>query len=74
MRVRVYHRYYGCDTGCCGHEIELDDGRTEFVFAHPDNNSTEVIKKFAQNLVKTTFGEEHIKDLDWNNCEILDDM
>lgn len=23
-KVRVYHQAYGCDTGCCGHVVEID--------------------------------------------------
>jgi hypothetical protein len=23
MKVIVYHRYYGCDTGCCGHAVAV---------------------------------------------------
>lgn len=23
MKVIVYHRGYGCDTGCCGHTVEM---------------------------------------------------
>ncbi len=39
VRVRVYHSGYGCDTGCCGHvvEITMPDGKekTRFEFDHP---------------------------------------
>jgi hypothetical protein len=24
-KVIVYHRFYGCDTGCCGHVVEVFD-------------------------------------------------
>lgn len=24
-KVIVYHRYYGCDTGCCGHAVNVFD-------------------------------------------------
>lgn len=39
MKIRVLHAYYGCDTGCCGHILEIDDEEVEgsFDFGHPDN-------------------------------------
>lgn len=36
MRVVVYHAGYGCDTGCCGHVIELNGEEHGFEFIHPD--------------------------------------
>lgn len=70
MKVIVYHSYYGCDTGCCGHIVELDNGKTKFEFSHPYDEDT---RQFAKDLIKSTFGEEHIKDLDWEHCNIVDD-
>jgi hypothetical protein len=70
MKVIVYHSFYGCETGCCGHVIELEDGRSKFEFCHPYGDST---KEFAEELVRDAFGEEHVKDLDWDNCIISDD-
>ena len=29
MRVVVYHEGYGCETGCCGHYVRLDDDQGE---------------------------------------------
>jgi hypothetical protein len=60
MKVIVYHSYYGCETGCCGHTVELEDGTSQFYFSHPYK---EDFKSFAEELVKE-FGEEHVKDLD----------
>lgn len=35
-RITVLHSYYGCDTGCCGHIIEVDGQQHgEFKFTHP---------------------------------------
>jgi len=70
-KVIVYHRGYGCDTGCCGHEIEMG-GRTEFVFDHPDMQA-ESKKAFAERIVREQLGPEHVADLDWDNCTIVDD-
>ena len=75
MKVIVYHSYYGCETGCCGHRIELqeDNGKvvnSDFSFFHPySQDHLEWAKEFAEE----TFGKEHAADLDWENCLILDD-
>ena len=39
MKIRVLHAYYGCDTGCCGHILEVDDDEVDgsFEFGHPDD-------------------------------------
>jgi len=47
----------------------LDDQR-EFIFSHPYGEDP---KEFAKQCIKETFGEKHIKDLDWENCVIVDD-
>lgn len=76
MHIIVYHSYYGCDTGCCGHRIEVDGIDKKFFFAHAygKNDATppteEELKEFARELVREEFGEEHVKDLDWENSSI----
>ena len=70
MRVVVYHDYYGCDTGCCGHIIEMGD-ESKFDFIHPGLMENHL--EFAKRLVEDTFGAEHVDDLDWENCIIVDD-
>lgn len=67
-KVIVYHSYYGCDTGCCGHTVELEDGRKEFGFDHPFGEDA---RKFAEELIREKFGDEHVSDLDWENCEVV---
>jgi len=75
MKVIVYHSFYGCESGCCGHVVKLEDGREEFCFDHPDtghidSSEDESAEDFAKRIVTTIFGEEHVKDLDWLNCII----
>ena len=75
MKIIVYHSYYGCDTGCCGHTVEIqdDDGKRikeEFAFDHP---SGEDVVEFAKRLIKEEYGEDHVKDLDWEHCIICTD-
>jgi hypothetical protein len=69
MKIIVYHASYGCDTGCCGHVIEID-GKENFHFTHPYGKD---FKEFAEEMVRDECGEEHVKDLDWENCIISDD-
>lgn len=71
MKIVVYHTSYGCDTGCCGHVIQSDDGEELFIFAHP--YYTNNYRAFAEDLVREEYGAEHVADLDWNNCMIFDD-
>jgi hypothetical protein len=70
MKVVVYHRNFGCDTGCCGHAIEVDGEEREFTFDHPDD--TQDPRTFARDIVEEALGTEHVADLDWDNCLILE--
>lgn len=74
-KVFVYHRMAGCDTGCCGHVVRVqnDDGtkaEERFTFAHP---AFESAREFAEAAIKEEFGAEHLEDLAWEECEIIDD-
>lgn len=79
--VVVYHSMYGCDTGCCGHTIEVthDNGEVieTFEFDHPHeypDNTPEAIaadpdfRKWAEQLVRSQGCDP--ADLDWKNCRI----
>lgn len=68
-KILVYHDLYGCDTGCCGHSVVMD-GKREFFFDHPDYKESHIY--FAKRLCIEAFGEEHCKDLDWENCLVQD--
>ena len=69
MKIVVYHEHYGCETGCCGHVIEVNgERRGDFIFSHPD--SREEFRQFAEDLIAEQFGAEHVKDLDWPYCRI----
>ena len=74
--VKVYHTLYGCDTGCCGHILEVDDVSllSYFRFDHFDQNDLEdreKIIKWVKKELAQTFGEEHLYDIDWENSEIV---
>lgn len=77
MKIIVGHEGYGCDTGCCGHVVEIVDAPEDwtrdtrkFNFDHPYG---ETHREFAENLVRQEFGEQHVADLDWDNCLIVED-
>lgn len=70
-RILVLHKYYGCETGCCGHIVEID-GETVggFCFLHPYGEDR---REFIRNLVAQEVGEEHVKDIDFDHCIVLED-
>ncbi len=75
MKVVVYHSTYGCDTGCCGHVVQIttDEGKFEkskFEFTHPYGKDR---REFVKNLVTETFGAEHVADIDWDNVIVSEE-
>lgn len=69
-RIVVLHRRYGCETGCCGHAVEVNGVEKRFDFEHP---YLETLREFAERFIKDQLGEEHIADLDWDHCQIMED-
>ena len=79
-KVIVYHTSYGCDTGCCGHVVEVDGEIIgDFDFGHPNHyglpeaDRDAAYRKYAEDLVRSELGDEHVADLDWENCTVIDD-
>lgn len=71
MKIIVYHGGYGCDTGCCGHWVKVDGKDVGgFEFSHPYGENA---LEYAQQVVRERFGEDRVKDLDWDNCVIGED-
>jgi hypothetical protein len=68
MKIRVLHKDYGCETGCCGHVIEVDGEEQDFYFTHAYDRDP---LTFAQYIVEAKFGSEHVADLDWENSIIV---
>lgn len=81
--VTVVHSGYGCDTGCCGHEVEWWDDqnariRGSFSFDHPwdlDAMTEEQRHTWIADQVRDAqdydlYGEVPIR---WESCELLDD-
>lgn len=82
LRVIVFHSGYGCDTGCCGHVVQLGD-KESFAFDHPwgvhetrywrgddGDEFPEEIRAFVRELVTEEFGAEHVADIDWSECVV----
>ena len=73
--VRVYHSGYGCDTGCCGHIVQVctEDGtellQEDFAFSHPYGVDHE---EFARELAGPTLQACGVP-LRFDECEIIDD-
>lgn len=78
LKVRVYHDFYGCETGCCGHVVELEghENRWLFEFTHPHG---EEFRTFARELAEQKIGEEFpecLDSIDWESLvfdEVIDD-
>ena len=73
-KVIVFHAYLSCDTGCCGHIVEIDGnqvGRMEFCGFIA--RTPEAIRQFVIDIVTAKAGTEHVKDIDWDNCIISHD-
>jgi len=74
MRFVFYHSEYGCETGCCGHYFTVYDapkgsvfekGKGGFEFSHP--YAYPDAKEWAKDWIITEYGEEHCRDIDWEN-------
>ena len=72
-KLIVMHTGYGCDTGCCGHVIELDGVQQgSFDFGHPYSDDPAKQREYAEELIREQLGEEHVKDRDWRNSQVRD--
>jgi hypothetical protein len=70
-RVILVHRNYGCDSGCCGHVILVNGVEGDFhIGRHPNG---EDFRAFAEKLVASEFGEDHVQDIDWLHTIVVDD-
>lgn len=74
MKVRVYHAGYGCETGCCGHVVELG-GHTRFEFEHPwDEKTAEDRMEWARQLAEKTIRKhwpDCLPQIDWSTLEFV---
>lgn len=71
MRVRVYHALFGCETGCCGHIVELGDesASRSFRFVHPyDEEVRSWAMRLAQEVVRQEWPQCY-DTIDWASLE-----
>lgn len=76
MKILVYHAYYGCDTGCCGHRIEYypgdnDECYQDFDFGHArsDENIQEYGKRLAEQFLKYHH-PKCLETIDWSTLKV----
>lgn len=79
-RIVIYHANYGCETGCCGHIIEITGygegiDCDKFEFTHPyipygKPKDDAAFRAWAEEWVRED-GCDPL-DLDWENCNIID--
>ena len=70
MKIRVYHQLYGCETGCCGHVIEIDDSHKHFEFIHRYDSTPleEWAISLAQHVVRERWPECY-DSIDWSSVD-----
>lgn len=78
MKVLVCHRFRGCETGCCGHVVIVEDDLGNRVsqsdlFAGHGHPCGDAVREYVIAKVTDELGEEHVKDIDWDRCEVIDD-
>jgi len=80
VKVIVYHTSYGCESGCCGHAVELQDDvdcavSSRFTFDHPRGltGDKEKLRQWVEDVIADELGKEHVKDLDWDGCTFSND-
>lgn len=70
LTVRVYHAFYGCETGCCGHRIEVDSKDVAFEFIHPYGRDA---KEWALEFARSTLATERpecLATIDWDSIDV----
>lgn len=72
--IRVFHRYYGCETGCCGHSVEVDEEeiRGAFIFGHPGQSEKDK-RKFAREMIEEALKEQYpecLASIDWDTVDL----
>lgn len=69
-KVRVYHALYGCETGCCGHVIEIDNEKVgKFQFSHPyGDDKKEFAKELAEEVIRES-SPQCLDSIDWDSLD-----
>ena len=75
LKVWVYHSMYGCETGCCGHTVEVEGKGEKFEFTHlyEVKATDEDRKKWARDLAEQVIQlnwPECLESIDWETMDI----
>jgi hypothetical protein len=76
VKIVVYHGGHGCETGCCGHYVELYSDHDQllghrFRFDHPERG--EDFRAWARELAEDFIGERFpdcLATIDWDTMEV----
>lgn len=69
MKIRVLHSYYGCESGCCGHVVEIDGEQVGMFDFHHSAETEEGLRE----LVLESVPKECHDSIDWSTLEPLPD-
>ena len=75
MRVTVYHGTYGCETGCCGHWLDVEEtNKAYFVFDHPDSDPSDraAMVAWAKEAFQGRIPDECLESIDWDSATLVD--
>lgn len=76
-KIRVLHQDYGCESGCCGHVVEITDSKNKteqssFTFSHPYGEDFKLwATQMATDIIKDEF-PECFNSIDWDTLEYKD--
>lgn len=69
--IRVYHKSYGCETGCCGHSVEVDGVDIGFDFEHPhvlgEAERRAWAREFVEEMLRKHAPECLAEGIDWDS-------
>lgn len=70
----MYHSYYGCETGCCGHVVEIDTEqgtKSKFDFVHPygEKDLRAWARSQAESVIRHNW-PECVDSIDWESMDI----
>lgn len=72
MKIRVLHAYYGCESGCCGHMLEVDDETVggSWTFFHAPDEAGPEREQWIRDYVLKHLPKECHDSIDWSTIEV----
>ena len=70
LKVRVFHSYYGCESGCCGHVVEVEGKGEKFEFgcAYGEDDKRKWARELAEKVIKKRW-PDCIESIDWDTMD-----